>query len=357
MKADLLEIALLNIPPPEPQHNGFLEITQQQSSEVIISRTYHYFLSQNNNPKIAKLFLDSLLALIEENEKGVLEIEDFYSAIEVHTKEGKFIDLLIESTDGENAIIIENKIYHVVNNDLQEYYNHSKAKNKVGVLLTLTPTPIPKNVAKLYCNITHSQWLKKLTEMGLPINLNTNEYVYLNDFINTINQLATSMEMNEQAEFFFNNTDKILRAQQTYNEAFNFIINQITIAGIELDLPMYGNAKPHRHLWERERKSNVYYTIVFDKLLKPERELLIILELYKDAIQYDEALRQYLKDDEIYKNLYKEARRDRYYIQFATQTYTLNSDDINTLGKFITEKINNEFAPVKEKVESYINQL
>ncbi len=354
MNPELLEIALLNPPPPVQHSVGFLDIVGHTNKEDTISRVYAHFLNQNTNPALAKVFINALLELIKEQTTNSIELNEFSCRTEVATNKG-FIDLLIESTDGQTSIIIENKIYHILNNDLEDYYNHPKAPNKVGVLLTLILIPVPIDVKGKYYNITHRQWMEKIEQLGLPAGLSIKEYVYVNDFITNLKKLSTDYNMNEQTQFFFANAEKIMLARRTYDEAFGFIVNQIEVAGGQIGLKLNGGSSYwYRYLWDY--KSEVYYTIDFEGLMtKNNKTLIIIIELYKGALEKNDNLKQLLQNDAYYQNLVKEPWRDKYHIHFATQAYRLALSDIETLGTFITKKINTEFAPVMKKIENYLN--
>ena len=96
-------------------------------------------------------------------------------ATEIKTKQGNRIDISIFNKAQQKAIIIENKIYHHLDNDLSDYWSHYNYPdtNKIGILLTLKPHGIPTEVAGKFVNITHLEWKERIlsykTKAGLDL--------------------------------------------------------------------------------------------------------------------------------------------------------------------------------------------
>ncbi|WP_298417129.1 PD-(D/E)XK nuclease family protein [uncultured Kordia sp.] len=128
-----LEIPTVKVPP-----DGFLEIIGLSHYETINSRIYSYFLDQEKNENISSLFIYSLAEIILEKTGKSIIIDTFEVFTEVSTTKGR-IDIVIEDCNNKSVIIIENKIYHHLNNPLLDYWKHYKYKNKLGIILTLKP--------------------------------------------------------------------------------------------------------------------------------------------------------------------------------------------------------------------------
>ena len=98
---ELQQLLELEIPVSPPTEIGFLEITETQSSELINSRLYAYFLNPDRNPKVAELFLESLLEIINIKSKGFkqLTFQNYTCEVEVSLDSRRRIDILIKTKD------------------------------------------------------------------------------------------------------------------------------------------------------------------------------------------------------------------------------------------------------------------
>lgn len=353
MDNDLFQFSSIDIPPPDNIEDGFLEIINQQHRETINSRIYAYFLDTEKNKAVAQLFLSALLALIQEKAQKTIELEDFVCYTEVSTGQGR-IDLVIENHSKDKAIIIENKLFYHLHNDLLDYWNNYSyaEENKVGILLTLEQHAIPIEVDKYFINITHLEWIRKIQAIGLPSQLPSKYYVYLNDFFQTIQNLTMSDQMNEQTRFYFQHSKKILRAQETIQEAHVFMNNQLTILAAKLGLSVFGKSMEWRNIWDEAQNKNVYYTIVFGDLLRGEHKIQIIIELFQEQTQAAGRLRELLKENKenevnkLYKAMNLEGQHIEPYLHFAQKTYELSLEDIENFAEFVHNKIDKEFEPV-----------
>jgi hypothetical protein len=365
MHQDLIDILTIEIPSIQIKPDGFLDITSQGYKENIISRIYGYFLNYDNNREVADLFITSLFELIQEESTKEFDFEDYTCTLEEVTNKGNRIDILIRGNEDKKAIIIENKIYHGLYNDLVDYWNYIDCveTDKVGILLTLNRHFIPNEVKDKYINITHIQWIDRIRQKGLPSGLALNEYVYINDFINSIEKLTKSLVMNEQTRFFFDHTDKVIKAKETYEQAEKYILGQLEIATEKLksttnnsQIRLNGNSNHKGYRYIYEDGNHAYYTIVFKDLLTSKKEINIIIELYKDAIAKEAALRAVLKNNVVYESLYLNGHKDTHYVHFATKSYTLNNNEIERLGDFIYEVIKSDFEPVMRIILETLKQ-
>lgn len=135
---------------------NFFQITGTSRKELVNSRMLHFYFNKNEEHGFGTLFMDSLLELIGDNEHISSDVD--YKV----TLEKDHLDLLIayqndeseigETTpeDSENkppiqqagydwAIIIENKIYHHLHNDLAKYCNKVYVNphgQKIGVVIS-----------------------------------------------------------------------------------------------------------------------------------------------------------------------------------------------------------------------------
>jgi len=351
---ELIDFLILDLPSAKIKPDTFLDLVGVQYHENTITQLYAYFLDRSNNKSVSDLFLNSLIDLItlKSSIKERIEIDNHCCDLEEQTDKGNRIDLLISSQnintkkrDGIAAIIIENKIFSGLHNDLEDYYHSTKAQTKIGILLTLRPHQIPPLYADKFINITHVEWVTQIKANGLPTGLSINEYVYINDFINNMENLTDSNVMNQDARFFFEYSSKVLRAKQTYEAAYNYIISQLKILSEKLEWTFYGNSWNWRHIWDAKNQSHVYFSIILEKAVASEPEITIYLEIYKDALKMEAEFRQVLSDNNIYAYLEDDKIANNSWAHLAFKTYKLKMENLENLSTYLYEQIQKDFIP------------
>ncbi|MCY7351217.1 MAG: hypothetical protein LH606_11200, partial [Cytophagaceae bacterium] len=115
-----------------------------------------------------------------------------------------------------NALIIENKIYATVYNDLNDYFtdvplNLENNGQKLGVVLTLKPIKLDSRYANQYVNITHAELLGRVREtIGVQLLRATDRYqLLLQDFFANIFNLYTPTHMDESVKFYYDYATRI----------------------------------------------------------------------------------------------------------------------------------------------------
>lgn len=361
---DLREILLLDFPLVETKADTFMDLANVVNHENTISHIYSYFLNREKNQLVAELFLSSLIDVVKQKKQDFdISFNGHHCYLEYSTKKGNRIDLVISSdsmigTTHDSALIIENKIYSWVHNDLCDYYNSVEAKNKLGILLTVWPEKLEDNLNDRFVNILHSEWIEKIKSKGLPPNLTTNKYIYLNDFLNNMENLYTKSNMDNDTKFFFENSQKIIRATQTMEAAFKFIGLQLEEAAQKMQMEAAGNGQIYRHIWRKDLQ--VYYAIVIDSIVYGDNKtkkptVSIYLEIYKEALKKEEELRKLLSDNDIYSYLNDDKASNSSWAHLAFKEYELNITDIETLGEFIADKIKADFHKGFDLVNQYLN--
>ena len=99
-------------------------------SEVAWSNIYAYYMNPRNEPEYASAFTNALLELCGLKHSDVLPDDNYRVSTEVATSSLGLIDILIE---GEKSIIIENKVNHILDNPLKEYWDY--AINPVALIV------------------------------------------------------------------------------------------------------------------------------------------------------------------------------------------------------------------------------
>lgn len=333
--------------PEEKTKIGFLEIAGKAHHENTNSAVYAHFMNSKNKV-VRDLFLTALVELINEKTDRDFEIFDSFTSTEVSTNKNGRIDMLIEDRNSDQKVIIENKIYHHVHNDLLDYWDSVKgnSKSKIGILLTLEAHDIPTHVSDHYINITHQEWMQKIrTHPGL-IDVDWKYLMYITDFINTINQLTKSYKMNETAEFYFENAEKVKQIKDTETAAHEFLNAQFNVIANELNWYNYGNSVNHKIFWDAPNELSTYLTLITADLLAGHLKYTLILELYGEDIQKENLLKTELENKEFDLSIYKTGEKNSHHSHFLMKDYTLSKEELKTFGEHVVQNIKKDFAKI-----------
>ena len=336
---------------PSVQENfGFLELIKKQTHENINSQIYAHFLSSDIS-EIRDAFLNAITDLIAEKSDLKLDLTNSIVNTEVITQSDKRIDIVIEDFTSQSAIIIENKIYHILNNELTEYWDHYNKysfNNRKGVLLTLHDHEIPEDVKSKFINITHIEWIKKVKKKLKESNLPNNYQVYLTDFYNTIENLTKSYSMNESAKFYFKHAVKVQQISETKDEAYNFLNQQLNLACSTLGLDMHGDSSMEwKNFWDSNNNIKTYLTILTGELIKGNPKFTIVLELYMEDTEKAGELDILLKGEPQYEDVdKKKGEIGANHFHYLTQEYKIKPEEFENLGKTIVKKVRNDFAKI-----------
>jgi hypothetical protein len=385
---NLKHLVNLDIPKPVKKQYGFLDVIKKTQDETINSSIYAYFLNALENPVLSEIFLKSLLNLLRTKYKIEFEFEEFDALTEVTTNLGR-IDIVLLQKDRNKVIIIENKINHINNNPLADYWNHFSeinCNNKLGILLTLKILPVKDNFNYdpndedveeanratkeqindsdksdlRFVNITHSEWINEIKSNGLPFNLDPRTHIYLNDFLKTMENISKVTEMDENAKFYFEHAVRIQDAIATKNNALDYINSELMFVANEIsktpntpDYKLFGNNENYRYLKDASKKYSTYYTIYYKGLLNGNLENYIILEMKQPDMDLADKILEYI-DEESYKGkIEKGVIRDNYYVQLFVKK--INISNPADFGRIISDEINQNFQPVMIKILKFID--
>lgn len=181
--------------------------------ERVASNVLAFFLDNKREHGLGDLFIQSLLACGGIVSEG-LDL-NYEVMTEVQTDKGNLIDLVVESDSF--IIIIENKIYASLYNDLEDYYGHyAKARNSnVGprqiFAFVLSLTKIPPIHSKYIFIDYESLFLEIKTRLGeVAIRANLRYLLLLFDFITNVENLKRGSTMdNEFINFVKEHTNEI----------------------------------------------------------------------------------------------------------------------------------------------------
>jgi hypothetical protein len=356
------------IPKIKKRPKTFLGIAKQPHYENVMSNIYAFYFNVEEVHGMQDLFINSLLDIINESKLGtqkkVIEITDFEIETEVTTKKKGRIDLLLSSQD--HAIIIENKVYHTLNNNLEDYWNSTivtdnKEDNKIGIVLSLNKLNITH---KHFINITHLELLKRVIQNlgSYLMNAKDKYVVFLKDFYqNSINLSKSEMDSNE-LKFYFDNQPKIIEVKDFHFAVRDHIYNQVedVVNLIDEDLLLVkSKGEPNKRLryFLSPRNKNLMITVFFEKLLTPERGMVLIVELKNELLINKEQYKTIAFTAEEESTIKPEFFTDKKpnWCHFAVVRYQLNENEVSNLAKFIVEKLEkDQLLSVYKKLNDFI---
>ncbi|MFO7848457.1 MAG: PD-(D/E)XK nuclease family protein, partial [Spirochaetia bacterium] len=208
---ELLKELSSKLPKTEKRRRNFIDIAGYPNWENVNSNILAYYFDETEDHGFKTLFIGSLLDIYSGKLKGefneMISESGFYVEREVTTKKGNRIDILIRSFKEEEnevtnngwAVIIENKIDAPLNNDLKDYWESIEADTKIGILLSLSPTPVNN---KNFVNITHKQLIEKIQENLSEFYLDADDrhLLLLKEYISNINNRYRSREEDKKME-------------------------------------------------------------------------------------------------------------------------------------------------------------
>ena len=272
----------------------FLGISKQPHYENVWSNIYSFFFNYTAEHKFDDLFIRSLALLISRRGK-----EKFYLSMpfdietEYRTPKNGRIDLLLSNPF--EAIIIENKVYHSLKNDLQDYWDSVPQKKKRGVILSLKRIPKNEINNSNYINITHFELLQCVIENISSYFTNANEkyIIFLKDFYQNVINITNPMDDNVII-FYCKNQDNINKIKDINDSFVNYIISEVEKARNYVDekLEPYNNHGRNFRYYLCPNQSNLMITIVFENLFNKKKELLIIIELQNDLLDQKEKIKK-----------------------------------------------------------------
>jgi hypothetical protein len=316
---------------------------KKQYHENINSNIYAHFINSTES-EVRNLFLNALLDLIALKSPKKIQIFDAYAQTEVKTSTGR-LDILIEGNIDSGKILIENKIYHWLHNDLKEYWDFfiCPADKKIGVLLTLEKHPIPQEVEGNFINVTHLEWINQVKANFIESNFSLNYQVYISDFIKTIESLSKSYKMNEAAKFYFQHTNQVLKARDTISEAHQFLNDQFEYVASEIGWQTYGSSMEWRNFWDEHNHLDTYLTITTKELLNGKMFFSLILELKRDDKNKLEDVKNILNGHRQYNpDIPQFSKGD--YLHFQIKHYSISIEELANFGQIVVDKIREDFT-------------
>ena len=194
------KLKLDDIPKHKERKKTIMDIAGIDHLETKWSSIYAYFFNPREKHGLGTLFYDSLSEIIQKKESNKkIQMNDFSVKTEEPAKEEdgstKFIDILL--SDGEYAIIIENKVNASLYNPLQTYWDSIKIEDskKCGIVLSLYDINASKYNSN-YINITHEELIKQVENNLYKhyLSADSKALMFLQDFIQNIYNQRNTME-------------------------------------------------------------------------------------------------------------------------------------------------------------------
>ncbi|MBK7959277.1 MAG: PD-(D/E)XK nuclease family protein [Bacteroidetes bacterium] len=240
-----------------------------------------------------EIFIKSLIECINETDLGKTKdfstLNDFFIDLEYSTDGNGRIDILILGFD--SAIIIENKIYHHLNNNLKDYWN-TIVKNKnqeeksIGIVLSLSGKESINHAH--FIPLTHLILLNKvMANIGQYLLSSSDKYyIYLKDFYQNIINLSKKTMEKEELLFVLNHLPKINAVIGLSKSYKNFIKEEVDRACNQLEgfrlVPLkIGSSKEIRlRYYESEKVKGLCFTVLFSDLFNGKQSLSIYIEIW-----------------------------------------------------------------------------
>lgn len=357
-----------DIPIIKGKPKTFLGIAKQPHYENVMSNIYAFYFDINGVHKLKDLFIKSLLELINASsltkESNVFESFLNYEIItEYGTINQKRIDILLQNN--EQAIIIENKVYHELNNDLDEYYNEIKVATKMGIVLSLHPISDIKH--QRFINITHLQLVNQILQNlgNYILDANDKYIVFLKDFCQNITNLSHPVMEKEAIQFYYKNQEEINQLVKFKSKLREHILSQVVTAGNRLN----GVSKYEPRINSHNDKRLVYYvsnkhkdlmiTVVYENLLTEKKEMHIAVEMVGTLLKDRNIYNQIEFTEEEQRFAFSEHFRttNESWSHFAVAHYHPTDAEVSNLSQFIIDKLNEDhLLSIFNKLNNFITK-
>lgn len=303
----------------KPRRKNIVDIAGYPNWENVNSNILAFFLDEKEEHKLERLFFDSLLDVIEDNLENKKIDRTTYDTPFTVERETNRIDILIHGgeEDGQQAwaIIIENKIHHILNNDLNKYWESVQADTKLGIVLNLHALEKPisinlKNGQKVrFVNITHIQLIEKVQEnLGRYFeNGDDRHLLFLKDYFSNIKshyQMKQPSPITEQNMKEIQKYDEqIARLNDATNDAKYYVFYKINTVMAEVGFTPHTNyLGVWKHYYQTNNKGERLPLRIYIDLIMPvyKNRLVANLELHDDYTEYGKDVRKLLEEKGLY---------------------------------------------------------
>ncbi len=281
---------LAALPHPKKRRKNIYEIAGFPRWENVNSNVLAFYLQEKEQHGLQRLFLESLLELAaqqqgwKENERFDVSNDDYVVMREVGTVDQKRIDLLIqpkavpfglpsseaepkEEAKADWAIVIENKIDADLYNHLHIYADHTKASQKLLIVLSVYPIGDDGHIAKMqkhgFINLLHRD-LIAMVRTRLPQYIeeaDDRHILFLKDYFSSVERLYEDPMASQENEAllaqFHKYNEGIWRIEQESVKLLNYVtesaIKAMDALGYECDTKYAATGKHFRRKQKEDK--------------------------------------------------------------------------------------------------------
>ncbi len=228
--------------PQTSRERTFMEVSGNPHYENVSSNILAFYFNPAAEHKLGDLLLSAFFDMAGVRAKP--STGNVVVRRELSTDELKRIDLIVENE--EFTVAIENKIYHWLANDLEEYARtiDRTARNKtllIKAVLGLRLRPTEDSLKGGFSNYSYAQlWRHVRARLGDYISKANPKWVtYLLDFMETTTNLAgQNMELQKTDQFFIDHNDVIQELVDQRNEFLGRLAQKlVALNGMISELP------------------------------------------------------------------------------------------------------------------------
>lgn len=303
---------LAELPDLPTGRKNIYELAGISSREEVNSNMLAFYLDKQEEHRMGPLFLESLMELACP-EQSLTEYE--YEVIREHNN----IDILIASRNAdpnpenpeefEWAVIIENKIYHILNNNLTGYWNQVNVKQggfKLGIVLSPYGQPDSEKLRVnttspvYFVDVKHSDLTEKVKEKLPPYFLEADDrhLLLLKEYISNVESMYRNESqiktMDDRLKIYQKHFEQINEILSLRHELRDHVINEtirvMETFGFE---PANTSTKVQGKLFFRKEGSghSDFFRIYFSyPTLIDQGKLNVQFELHKDFKKYGSEL-------------------------------------------------------------------
>ena len=327
------------LPKKRIKEESFISICGFPHREKVASNILAFFFDTSREHNLYDLFVRSLIESIGLSPEDYPS--DFSSETEVYTKKGNYIDLLLRND--QINIVIENKIYAWLYNDLDDYYQTAveNGKNKpLGIVLSYFPQ---EELNPNYKFITYDVFFNSIKKnLGFYVqNANKRYLPFLIDFIDNIEILDRSKNMDKEfVEFIRKNEKEAIDFSAKVEELRKELRNQVKAVNQICKERLIGKDVK---IWEWRKLPSLFDAAVIDYY--PNKNLDIALDsiLYLNKWSFKLWIRSNKTGNDIKLENYVKKIDQKGKIEdgrFKFDTSFAFDEDIEIISNFIVDIIN-----------------
>jgi hypothetical protein len=344
----------------------FFSIAGFPHYENVMSNVYQFFFDTDNPHGLGSLFIDALSDVlttkIARTPWSEHAFQRAFARRELRTDNEKRLDILLHNSsvedDWQNAstvILIENKVYHWLANDLGEYWQFVEKQNsscqKIGIVLGLKIENIPATWRDNWVPVTHLELAHAIEKrLGQLIYCAEPRYVtLLLELIENIKTMTAQKEgFSELSRFYMSNRAEVMRVVAARHELLELIPKEVGRLLPE-EYRMGYNKEATEDFWfqvDTQFNQPIHYIIWYGKMFSSDYENVApsyVIELVSDEITALR-LRDSLKTYAVTAGMII-SERPRYIL---SREYSISHYDAHLLPQLIADNLRHDWQPLEK---------